>query len=149
MVRRACAFSEMLAKHILEHYFVSEEGQWPGWYRGVTSMYSGDIAVNHCVPDAQHSALLDASSASAEAITRYPHIHCWHTEETFSKHRFMDGGYTSEDAQDLDMTIIRDYCLALSFQSLEELARVRSRRAKQRRGVLRRVRAIFASRRAG
>ena len=107
VVRRACAVSEMLAKHILTHYFTSEEeGQWPGWYRGVTSMYSGDIAVNHCARDAQRSELLDAASDSAEAITRYPHIHCWATEQTFSKH----------------MTIIPEYCLALSLQSLEAFA---------------------------
>jgi hypothetical protein len=121
VVRRACAFSEMLAKHILTHYFADSEGAWPGWYRGVTSMYSGEIAVNHCAPDAQRSELLDAGSDWDEAITNYPHIHCWHTEKMFSKHRFMGGGYNREDAQDLDMKVIRDYCLALSFQSLNDL----------------------------
>ncbi|HEV2109436.1 MAG TPA: hypothetical protein VGR16_14350 [Thermomicrobiales bacterium] len=125
VVRRACAFSEMLARHILEHYFADSEGAWPGWYRGVTSMYSGDIAVNHCAPDAQRSELLDASSDWDEPITRYPHIHCWHTDETFSKHRFMGGGYNREDAQDLEMNVIRDYCLALSFQSLDDLEQPR------------------------
>jgi hypothetical protein len=124
VVRRACAFSEMLAKHILTHCFANDEGQWPGWYRGVTTMYSGEIAVNHCAPDAQRSELLDAGSASTESITRYPHIHCWHTERDFSKHRFMGGGYNREDARNLDMDVIRDYCLALSFESLEELTPV-------------------------
>jgi hypothetical protein len=121
VVRRACAFSEMLAKHLLTHYFADSDGAWPGWYSGVTSMYSGDIAVNHCAPDAQRSELLDAASDWDEPITRYPHIHCWHTENMFSKHRFMDGGYNREDAQDLDMNVIRNYCLALSFQSLDDL----------------------------
>jgi hypothetical protein len=111
----------MLAKHILTHYFADSEGAWPGWYRGVTSMYSGEIAVNHCAPDAQRSALLDAGSDWDKAITDYPHIHCWHTEKVFSKHRFMGGGYNREDVQDLDMNVIRDYCLALSFQSLDDL----------------------------
>ena len=40
-------------------------------------LYAGEIAVNHCAPDAQRSELLDAGSTSAEPITRYPHIHCW------------------------------------------------------------------------
>ncbi len=33
----------------------------------------------------------------------------------------MGGGYNREDAQDLEMNDIRDYCLALSFQSLDDL----------------------------
>ena len=86
VVRRASAFSEMLTKHILTHYFADCEGEWPGWYRGVASLYAGEIAVNHCAPDAQRSELLDASSTSQEPISRYAHIHCWHTDEKFSKH---------------------------------------------------------------
>jgi hypothetical protein len=92
----------------------------------VAVRYAGEVAVNHCAPDAQRSELLDARSTSTEVITRYPHIHCWATDEKFSKHAFMAGKYTSDDARDLDMTIIRDYCLALSLQSAEELALVPS-----------------------
>jgi len=44
--------------------------------------------VNHCAPDAQRSELLDASSSSQEPLSRYAHIHCWHTDEKFSKHHF-------------------------------------------------------------
>jgi hypothetical protein len=119
VVRRAAAFAEMLTKHLLTHHFASDPGQWPGWYRGVALRYAGEIAVNHCAPDAQRSELLDASSTSSEPIIHYPHIHCWHTDEKFSKHAFMAGTYTSEAVRDLDMTIIRDYCLALSLQSIE------------------------------
>jgi hypothetical protein len=124
-VRRTCAFAEMIAKHIITQQFATEEGKWPGWYRGVSVMYSGEIAVNHCAPDAQRSDLLEATSTSTEAITRYPHIHCYHTDKKFSKHWFMGRRYTQDDAKDLDMNVIRDYCLGLSFQSLEELALAR------------------------
>ena len=121
VVRRACGFAEMLTKHILTHYFSDHEGEWPGWYRGVASLYAGEIAVNHCAPDAQRSELLDASSTSQEPLSRYPHIHCWHTDEKFSKHDFMSGRYTPEDAQDLDLHVVRDYCMAMSFRSLADL----------------------------
>ncbi|MDQ3285884.1 MAG: glycosyltransferase [Actinomycetota bacterium] len=120
-VRRAGAFAEMLTKHILTHYFSDHEGEWPGWYRGVASMYAGEIAVNHCAPDAQRSELLDGFSTSREPLSRYAHIHCWHTDEKFSKHHFMSGRYTLEDAQDLDLHVVRDYCMALSFRSLGDL----------------------------
>jgi hypothetical protein len=124
VVRRAAAFAELLTKHLLTHHFASDPGQWPGWYRGVAIRYAGEIAVNHCAPDARHSNLLDALSSSPEPIECYPHIHCRHTDETFSKHAFMAGTYTQDDAHNLDMTVIRDYCLALSLQSLEALTPV-------------------------
>jgi hypothetical protein len=123
-VRRAAAFTELLTKHLLTHDFASDPGQWPGWYRGVAMKYAAEIAVNHCAPDAQPSELLDVSSTSPEAITDAPHIHCWHTDETFSKHRFMAGLYTQDDAHNLDLSVVRDYCLALSLQSLEAFAPV-------------------------
>jgi hypothetical protein len=126
VVRQACAFTEMLTKHIITHHFPTEEGEWPGWYRGVATMYAGDIAVNHCAPNAQESDLLDAPSTMGEpgSTWKYPHIHCQHTDEKFSKHHFMGGDYTQDDAQNLDMSVIRDYCMALSFQSLSDLATI-------------------------
>jgi Sec-independent protein translocase protein TatA len=120
-VRRAGAFAEMLTKHILTHYFSDHEGEWPGWYRGVALLYAGEIAVNHCAPDAQRSELLEGFSTSQEPLSRYAHIHCWHTDEKFSKHHFMSGRYSPEDAQDLDLHVVRDYCMALSFRSLGDL----------------------------
>jgi hypothetical protein len=124
VVRRAAAFTEMLTKHILSHYFLSDEGQWPSWSRGVAFLYAGEIAVNHCAPDAQFTDQLDFLTDSPEPISRYAHIHCWHTEKMFSKHTFMAGGYSSVDPQDLDMDVIREYCLALSLRSLETLVPV-------------------------
>ena len=122
VVRRASAFAEMLMKHILAHYFATDEGEWPGWYRGVTLLYAGEIAVNHCAPDAQQSALLDAGSTSQESVSRCAHIHCWHTDDKFSKHAFMGGRYTPEDARDLDLDLVSDFCMAMSFRSLGDLA---------------------------
>ena len=66
------------------------------------------MLVNHCAPDAQRSELLDAFSTSQEPLSRYAHIHCWHTDEKFSKHHFMSGRYTLEDAQDLRPAADRD-----------------------------------------
>ena len=121
VVRRASAFAEMLTKHILTHYFATGEGEWPGWYRGVTLLYAGEIAVNHCAPDAKISALLDAGSTSREPVSRSAHIHCWHTDDRFSKHAFMCGRYTLEDARDLDLGVVSDYCMAMSFRALGDL----------------------------
>jgi hypothetical protein len=121
VIRRASAFTEMLVKHILTHYFASDEGAWPGWYRGVTLLYAGEIAVNHCAPDVKQSALLDALSTTRESVSRCAHIHCWHTDDKFSKHHFMSGRYTPEDARNLDLDVVSDYCMAMSFRSLGDL----------------------------
>jgi hypothetical protein len=107
-----------------------------GWYRGVASRYAGEIAVNHCAPDAQRSELLDASSSSQEPLSRYAHIHCWRTYDKFSKHHFMSGRYTPEDAQDLDLQVIRDYCMAMSFRSLGDLKALQGVEDKPRRDVV-------------
>jgi hypothetical protein len=124
VVRRAAAFTELLTKHLLTHEFAQDAGHWPGWFRGVAVRYAGEIAVNHCAPEAQRSELLDAPSTSNESIERYPHIHCWHTNQHFSKHAFMAGKYSREDIDDRDVTIIHNYCLAVSLLSREELAPV-------------------------
>jgi glycosyltransferase involved in cell wall biosynthesis len=119
LVRRTAAFTEMLTKELLTRVFALDPGQWPGWYRGVAVRYAGEIAVNHCAPDTRQSPLLDVSSASSEPTSRYPHIHCWHTDEDFSKHRFLAGGYDDVDPASLDPGVIRDYCLALSLRAAQ------------------------------
>jgi Glycosyl transferase family 2 len=124
VVRRAAAFTEMLTKHLLTHDFAMDPGEWPGWYRGVALKYAAEIAINHCAPHAERSVLLDASSASTEPITRIPHIHCQHTDELFSKHAFMAGIYAAVDPDDLDMQVIREYCLGLAVRSVKSLAPV-------------------------
>lgn len=120
LVKRACAFAEMLTRHLITHEFAQDEGHWPGWYRGVSLLYAGEVAVNHCVPGVQRTELLDAFSSSAEPTSRFAHVHCWHTDDKFSKHAFMSGKYTLADADDLDLNVVRDYCMAMSFRSLVE-----------------------------
>jgi hypothetical protein len=129
LVRRTAAFTEMLAKHIITHHFASDEGIWPGWFRGVSVMYASEIAVNHCAPDAEPSALLDVPSTSAESIELYPHIHCWHTDKNFSKHLFMAGKYSQDDVEGLDIGTIRDYCLAFAWLAREDALGVHANRS--------------------
>ena len=121
VVRRASAFTEMLTKHILTKYFAEDEGKWPGWYAGVALLYAGEIAINHCVPNGQRSDRLDRGSTSREPIGNFAHIHCWHTDDRFSKHWFMSGRYLDVNIDELDLGVVADYCLATSLKSLDDL----------------------------
>jgi hypothetical protein len=121
VVRRASAYNAMLMKHIVTAEFRDGPGEWPGWYWGVSLLYAGEIAVNHCAPDARCSDRLDGPNTSREPTSRYAHIHCWHGTEKFSKQAFTAGEYTLADAHDLDLNVVRDFCMAMSFRSLGDL----------------------------
>jgi hypothetical protein len=87
-----------VAQHLLEHEYTAPEPiSWPQWWPGVTSMYAGEIALNHFV-DAEgiHRVpnLLDVpSSAVTDSILRVPHLHCWQTDDPFSKFFYLKGSY--------------------------------------------------------
>jgi hypothetical protein len=121
LVRRVAALSEMLARYLLSREFREDEGQWPGWYGGVSTLYASEIAINHLVPGAVKSDKLDFFSTSRESVRDHPHIHCWHTDEKFSKHWFMAGRYTAEDARNLNLDVIADYAMEMSFRSLKDM----------------------------
>ena len=104
-----------LTHKFLDEYFLEDEGEWPGWFRGVALLYAAEIAVNHLLDDVQRSPLqIDHPSTSNGLITDHAHIHCWHTDEIFSKFAFRRGKYKEIDIADLDTTIVRNYCLAMS-----------------------------------
>jgi hypothetical protein len=121
LVRRVSALTEMLTRHIVTHCFANDSGKWPGWYREVAILYAGEIAVNHLVPDAKRSELLDGPSSSTNSTLDYAHIHCWHTDKKFSKHAFQAGQYTLDDVRGTDLGVVRDYCMVMAFRSLADL----------------------------
>ncbi|MGL4344233.1 MAG: DUF7164 domain-containing protein [Cellulosilyticaceae bacterium] len=118
LVREVCKLSVEIAAYILKNEFLTNEGQWPGWFRGVTSMYATEIAVNHLVDNLVIDAnKLDFRSDSHQPISDHPHIHCWHTHNTFSKFAFQKGSYNNINPQTLNQNIVCDYCLATALHS--------------------------------
>ncbi len=118
LVREVCKLAVPIAKYIINSEFKDNEGSWPGWCRGVTSMYSSEIAVNHLV-DALciDGKRLDYDSTSNDCVTDHPHIHCWHTDNLFSKFCFEGGKYDHLQTDDLDVNTVRDYCLYIALKS--------------------------------
>jgi hypothetical protein len=80
------------AQYFLHHEF-SEEGKWPEWYAPVTTLYAGEIALNHLEFRVSKCDKLDAPSTSDNPVSDVYSIHCWHTDKFFNKFRYADGEY--------------------------------------------------------
>lgn len=138
LVRRVGALTEMLTRYILSGHFRNDHGAWPGWYAGVTLLYAAEIAINHCVPDARKTDQLDSPSTLDAATGTRAHIHCWHTNNKFSKHHFMAGRYTEADGHGLDLDRIPDYAMEMSLRSRRDVVDIaRGRRLRQTPGTRR------------
>lgn len=120
LVREICQLATTLCEYLLTVEFKDHHGEWPHWFRGVSSMYATEVAINHCAESlVGPSKLLDFFSTSTESVQDYPHVHCWHTNELFSKFEWEKGSYANTDFNTLDLNIIRDYCLAMALSSID------------------------------
>lgn len=123
LVRDVCRLAMKVAQHIFTREFPEgEEGAWPGWYKGVTTMYASEIAVNDLVEQFRiDRGRLDYYSTSGESVNAHPHIHCWHTDDMFSKFWFWAGKYDNMSTDDLDLDKVRDYCLYMALKSRRDM----------------------------
>jgi len=119
-VREVCRLAVTIAEYLLTEEFKKTEGKWPGWYRGVTTMYSCEMALNHLIPKIRREPeKLDFESHSTSSIKGHPHIHCWHTDLLFSKFQFSKGKYDHIKKQHLNLQLVHDYCLYIALLSKE------------------------------
>ncbi len=99
----------MLYLYNNEFTSVEREGKlgvllWPDWHYGVLSMYGTHLAVNHLIISEEldirkADQLLDQSTtnndqADLEKNNRL-HLHCWHTDDEFSKFALKADKYNS------------------------------------------------------
>jgi hypothetical protein len=121
-VRNVSEVTLYAARYILNHEFAAGPGKWPGWYEGVTLLYSCEIAVNHVMKDVRLDyGKLDFESTSRSLVSNHPHIHCWHTDHVFSKFRFAAGAYDQIPIHTLNIDTVRDYCLYIALKSKREM----------------------------
>jgi len=122
LLRDICRLTLDVAKHILNNEFTNGEGQWPGWYKGVTLLYSSEIAVNHFADYFKKDIrLLDYGSTNPDSVNNHPHIHCWHTDNVFSKFWFECGKYDHMTKEGLNLDIVKDYCMYMALKSKEDM----------------------------
>lgn len=107
-----------ITKYILKNEFSDNDGMWPGWYKGVSLLYAMEIATNHIVERVIiDGKMLDYISTASDSIYMHPHIHCWHTNNKFSKFMFESGKYDDIDINTLDLKKVNEYCMHMALKS--------------------------------
>jgi len=127
-ILESCALTMNILENILGENFKDGEGNWPGWYRGVASMYASEIAVNHLIDNFNISGLFDGKSDTEKSWRSdgVYHIHCWHTDNVYSKHAFMKGKYDMIDPNSLDFEKTNEYCLKIALSNISVLKILRN-----------------------
>lgn len=111
----------------LTHYILSTEfteefkGQWPGWFRGVASMYAIHLAINHMFSE-EHLSLytLDTLCWGNKIQKDTIHIHAWHGAEYFSKHDFFANKYEPLITNEVPK-LAGEYCHWIACNDIEDL----------------------------
>lgn len=130
------AASNVAIKIVKDHYQLTEHilrtewdqgysGKWPCWFRGVSSMYAIHLAVNHNL-SSHHVNLwcLDSWCLNNKIDKSTYHIHAWHVNEDFSKHKWFDGKYEKLIVDEIP-NVAKDYCLWIASNSLEDLLKIK------------------------
>ena len=117
-------FQFKLTKLILIR-FGNTVGSWPGWFRGVSSMYAIHLSVNH-ICDLINIKLnvLDEFCGSGVIDKSTYHIHAWHYEGYFSKHKWFKGEYDKLIVYKIP-TIVNEYCHWVVSNSLDEMLKIK------------------------
>lgn len=110
-------------KIILGNFFKNGEGKWPGWFRGVASMYASEIAINHVVDDFIISDKFDSrcDSKNSWKDDGIYHIHSWYTDDIYSKNNFINNIYDNIDLNTLNTEKTNEYCLKIALSNLSIL----------------------------
>ena len=99
----------MYVKYLLKNHFSQHEGSWPEWYAGVILLYAGHLVLNTSSLKISKTQKLDFRSTSDNEVTDYYTLHCWHTDDFYSKFQFMKGGYAGRQP-DASSLKCNEYC---------------------------------------
>ena len=132
IVKRVSKLSVELMRWLYTQEYTEYDRQcfcWPEWYWVVTTMYSGYMALHQVGPDKLFfdkidEVLFDGYSTGAEKLKpALKHIHCWHTDDFYSKLAHQAGKYKDKDISEyVHMSSREAYAgvLAISAERLKE-----------------------------
>ncbi|PKH26473.1 hypothetical protein CIG19_01370 [Enterobacterales bacterium CwR94] len=103
-------------------------GAWPGWYRGVISMYAAEIAANerwHEFLQNGRERILDMESSQSGFIDSLTlHIHATQQRVPFAKICLREGAYDNIDPDTLDTRRIDHYCQWIVLTPLDDIKKM-------------------------
>ncbi|WP_244814281.1 hypothetical protein [Caballeronia sp. Lep1P3] len=112
---------------LLEEEFADFSGQWPNWTKQVLTMYAGELALRMTYPQQCSIGLLDNfTQGERKLASDVLHVHAWHTDDYWSKHKFRAGEYHDMDPSQIDRTSLGGYCHWLAAADLEDVKAARS-----------------------
>lgn len=112
-----------LTNWLLENAFKNGDGQWPGWYKGVTALYAHDMAINHLVgPLSMHQGSIDVWCADNNITSLDLHIHAWQQGQAdiFNKAKWHAGELPNVKFGFIPKTA-GEYCLLVANETVEYL----------------------------
>lgn len=97
-------------------------GQWPGWWKGVSSMYAMEIAVNNYLgPMSIVKGCIDVYCTHNTIMSTDLHIHAWQCkEDMFNKKKFHAGELPIMKYNKIPK-IAGEYCLLVANEDLDYL----------------------------
>jgi len=127
--REVIAFSKEqlnISEYLLENEF-KEQGVWPNWYKGVLTMYAGELTAIKSFANGMYLGGLDCMSMSSDPISSNDlHIHAFHTTQFFSKIRYRAGEYNHIDTRIINTDMINNYCFYLVKTPVEKICKDQS-----------------------
>ena len=114
-----------VCEYLLENEF-KEEGKWGTWYKGIMTMYAGEIVANQLSKQTLRTCVFDSISMTNGHISNeIYHIHAWHTYEYFSKFNYRKGEYKDINVDELDLDLVPNYCLFICEKSIDEIYKIK------------------------
>lgn len=116
----------LITKYLLASEWKESIGEWPSWCRGVASMYGIHLSVNnHLNNQNVYPYSLDDLCWNNRICSNVIHIHAWHGNDDFSKHKWFRGEYKKPTFSEIPI-ISKDYCLLVASHSVEELLKLKN-----------------------
>jgi hypothetical protein len=114
-----------VCRYLKMNEFNNYIGQWGSWFYGVITMYAGEIVANQLGGASIRNNVLDAFSMGDGKIGNFfYHIHAWHTEQFFSKHKFKNNEYKDIDVDKIDIELVNNYCLYIATKSIDDIKKL-------------------------
>jgi GT2 family glycosyltransferase len=119
-----------ITRHLLETEWINgQTGPWPGWHRGVASMYAIHLAVNkNLQANEVRLNALDSFCVDNKITRDVVHIHAWQCDIPWSKLAFFRGEY-SEWKVDFEEAFLNaaNYCQWVANLSFDQVEIIREK----------------------